>query len=601
MSNINREQLGEWLSAYLDGELNDQQTKQVEGLLLDDASARQQLERLRLASTMVSALPRRHAPDSIAEDIQHFIERDSLLDEMDTEPATSSTWRSPLTRVFSMVAMLGIIVTGAWFVTRDGTLSSSPSAERFAESTNTFSDVEADLGAGETAEKTVSTPQPVEFGYLLASASFEQKLKAGLGLEAAKDHRFENEAVRLRVVVSDKLEQSRVTAKLTSLLLAQQSVLLTEASIDHDSKIEKPGQYFFEGQLGVNYSAKNEKQLLVRATPQQIEELVDELNSIAPNFNDVVLASGPTIIRGQSQIIAALNIQPVITDDLTDDQTDHLGEWDDSFRRDERIAANEPVALGPFEGLIDLFNFNSENLNPLKSNQVMALNISREDFSEQDATPVFSRADLNVTVSNKPAKTTTDKPLVLADATTTKSTARKSSAPKSAKLRYTLKSKSFAQRSNTKDATDEIAQYNYGVELKEEGPPAPTAQPKTSPTRTPLVDRRWHLVISQQERKTSRRTGSKMDQEIRKSSIGKRVRGKIKSNSLRELESKTGTRATRPTSRRRVASDHEYITLVVQVQVKPSHKAATRKSTPIYKARKTTRTKKKEREKSPSS
>ena len=62
MSDIDREQLGEWLSAYLDGELSEEQTTVVERLLREDASARQSLDALRRASELVPSLPRHAAP-----------------------------------------------------------------------------------------------------------------------------------------------------------------------------------------------------------------------------------------------------------------------------------------------------------------------------------------------------------------------------------------------------------------------------------------------------------------------------------------------------------------------------------------------------------
>ena len=65
---MDRDQLGEWLSAYLDGELDEQDTSRVESVLEADSGAREMLEELREMSAAVGALPRQNAPDSLEDD-----------------------------------------------------------------------------------------------------------------------------------------------------------------------------------------------------------------------------------------------------------------------------------------------------------------------------------------------------------------------------------------------------------------------------------------------------------------------------------------------------------------------------------------------------
>lgn len=61
MATIDRDKLGEYLSAYLDGELSDSERAAVDRLLARDARVRAQLDELRQTVEMVRALPRRAA------------------------------------------------------------------------------------------------------------------------------------------------------------------------------------------------------------------------------------------------------------------------------------------------------------------------------------------------------------------------------------------------------------------------------------------------------------------------------------------------------------------------------------------------------------
>ncbi len=61
--------LGEQLSAYVDGELTDAERAEVERLLESDPSARAELERLREAASWVRDLPKRSAPAGLADEV----------------------------------------------------------------------------------------------------------------------------------------------------------------------------------------------------------------------------------------------------------------------------------------------------------------------------------------------------------------------------------------------------------------------------------------------------------------------------------------------------------------------------------------------------
>ena len=84
MSPLDRDNLDEQLSAYLDGELTEAQRAEVDALLEQDASVRHRLEAMRGTVELISALPRRSAPPSLMEDVMSRLERDELLEDLNT-------------------------------------------------------------------------------------------------------------------------------------------------------------------------------------------------------------------------------------------------------------------------------------------------------------------------------------------------------------------------------------------------------------------------------------------------------------------------------------------------------------------------------------
>ncbi|MCH7885381.1 MAG: hypothetical protein IIC01_09035, partial [Planctomycetes bacterium] len=119
MSNLSREQLGEWLSAYLDGELDEQQTRLVERTLREDETARRLLEELRQTVAAVSSLPRHAAPSSIHEQIQLHLERGELLGDLPSSTPRSMARGAPRLRRLSLAAMLALTIGGGVWIASD--------------------------------------------------------------------------------------------------------------------------------------------------------------------------------------------------------------------------------------------------------------------------------------------------------------------------------------------------------------------------------------------------------------------------------------------------------------------------------------------------
>ncbi|MFH0983519.1 MAG: zf-HC2 domain-containing protein, partial [Planctomycetota bacterium] len=93
----NEEQLGERLSAYLDGELGPEETAEVERILATEPQVREMLERLRRTVEAVHTLPRQSAPEGLLDELAVRIERAHQLNKF-AEPGGAvrghrrSTW-----------------------------------------------------------------------------------------------------------------------------------------------------------------------------------------------------------------------------------------------------------------------------------------------------------------------------------------------------------------------------------------------------------------------------------------------------------------------------------------------------------------------------
>lgn len=115
---VNDERLA-LLSAYLDGELAEDEKATVESWLREDPAAQRLLAELRETVGLISSLPRRSAPPSVADDLRRRLERDELLGEAPT-PAPRRGGRWSLVRsTLSMAAVLGVVVVAGLYIAND--------------------------------------------------------------------------------------------------------------------------------------------------------------------------------------------------------------------------------------------------------------------------------------------------------------------------------------------------------------------------------------------------------------------------------------------------------------------------------------------------
>lgn len=303
MSTIDRDKLGEWLSAYVDGEVSEKQKELIERTLREDEGARRLLDELRMTVDAVSSLPRHAAPDSIAEDVQLHVERSELLSEPG-RPVSGRVGRRVLVpAVVSAAAVVGLSVGGLWIMLGRDLPGSGRTLDRLALGPEAPEEVASlKRGRGGDFSAVSSEAEPAagdeEGNRLIATASFEQKLQAGMGLASVRGHAFRNETVRLQVSVRDEAERDAVAERLVAYLSERDAIDLATLPADEP---EQAGSFYYQGRPEVNFAATGEKQLLVRASRRDLEGALDMLADATSKADSIALRVGPLSIRGLEQ------------------------------------------------------------------------------------------------------------------------------------------------------------------------------------------------------------------------------------------------------------------------------------------------------------
>lgn len=317
MARIDREQLGELLSGYIDGELDPRERQIIERVLREDESARQLLADLRRTTQVVASLPRHAAPASILGDTQAILERSALLNDFPEPRAHQTRGRSSWTGRLAMAAMLGLVlVTGWWFTTEQTRRGSKGKTELVQREVReavpvsvpaTSAILEADRGAG------------------VAVATVEQQLRAGVHPTSFRSQTFAAEPVRLQVTVRGGEERETVSTRIAAALSSQRLADLASVSGPGDDTTGSVQRFYYRGQAGVNFDAANEDQILVRASPQQIDQLLTELSAPGRSDETVALVAGPIAVQGVEksrsvvQLLGARQQPSVPRSDMTRD------------------------------------------------------------------------------------------------------------------------------------------------------------------------------------------------------------------------------------------------------------------------------------------
>ncbi len=353
MSEMDREKLGELLSAFLDDELDASEARLVERVLHDNESARRLLDELRRTATLVSSLPRHDAPKSIADDVRAQVERSDLLGDLDASPTAPLGRQSRMLGLLSMAAMLALVVGGGLWITLsnrdpaaairsqvamvqpdDENAQPAPAGESGASKTGKVARRSARRSATGTGERRKDSLTQKTLGkggrrrssrrhrpeteaivaYDPAShrrgsgrmdhpdveetAGVEQKLAAGMDAGRLRDHRFANESVRLQLTMRNESEREEVTTKLVEYFKKQRLVDVARSRVDLREHRGSPGSFFYLGKPGVNFDDAQQRQILLRVPRRELDGLLAQMEDEGELTEEVALVSGPVVVDG---------------------------------------------------------------------------------------------------------------------------------------------------------------------------------------------------------------------------------------------------------------------------------------------------------------
>jgi len=368
MARIDQEQLGELLSAYIDGELEARERQVIERVLREDESARQLLADLRRTVQSVSSLPRHAAPGSVATDIQSVLERSALLDDLPEPRAHQTRGRSSWVARLAMAAMVGLVVVTGWWYTVERPQAVPLSVAHRLEPTGGERDAgsakeertgelgveKSTLARASRAKEALATRSsmpspvsvPVDAGDVVAMATVEQQLAAGVDPTALRSQAFAAEPVRLQVTVRDRSEREALAGKIAAELSKLQLADLAAAPGPRADTTASAQRFYYRGKAGINFEAVDEDQILVRASPQQIDRLLTDL--AAPG-DSVAMVAGPIAVQGVEKsrsVVQLLGEQPPVTTRTNEKKSADAFFYDKSGAAAEAAPTDKPTAPG---------------------------------------------------------------------------------------------------------------------------------------------------------------------------------------------------------------------------------------------------------------
>lgn len=335
--------LDEQLSAYLDGELRGREKAAVESLLSSHEPARRRLEELRTVVSLVAALPRHRAPESILADITAAAERSELLGDVRAPAPTPAGVRRARWGWLAAAAALALLVTsgtlwlrrpgqeGVEVATlaqrgRDGEAGSPMMAEPPPTSSPEISRVAPSRAApavesqapppAETLASASDSPALTSLGYVgdedldaaldadsapgmaihSSLATLDQKLAAGVG--DLERHAFGNETFQLSASFANARARDAALEALAAALNDNGG-----RELDRGAAVGANESVYLRGRAGVNFrAADDEKQILVRVPQGRLTAVLDQLGRAVEAPGDVVLAAGPIQAVGAERI-----------------------------------------------------------------------------------------------------------------------------------------------------------------------------------------------------------------------------------------------------------------------------------------------------------
>ena len=273
------DELGELLSAYLDGELSEQETALVEGHVLQDQAAIRLLEELRRNAELVGSLPRHKAPPGVCEDLKGHLERQELLGTDDPSLEVVDHERRSWFAWLSMAAMIALVaVSGVWMLRSISTT------------------------------KTNEPQQPSVHLAEAAGLTADDKLARGASIESLRRHSFDAEPVRIRMVLKDSDRLDALAKKLVTSFASHRAVSLQELFTGERRDRARSKGFFYEGSRGKNFAGANSRQLLVRVPISALDSLLRDLGRGKQGIESVELAAGQLVYRGVRNIRSTLRL-----------------------------------------------------------------------------------------------------------------------------------------------------------------------------------------------------------------------------------------------------------------------------------------------------
>ncbi|MGB0716339.1 MAG: anti-sigma factor family protein [Phycisphaerae bacterium] len=309
MTEFDHNELGEWLTAYLDNELEPDQRTVVEKVLAESQEARNLLEELQGVANTVATLPRHPAPDVMIDDIRLQLERQDLLGEEGVPLGTTPerTGWSAFSR-WSLAAALGFVaVGGMWAIVASMDQSSTPVVavnkpiESEADAMNL---AESRQGSAESTAATANRRWITgDDARLVSVLNFEQKLEAGLASETLQTHAFKNERMRLSLQARNATDQASFSREILSQLPQMGfAALATDEITETKGKQQAVGRVFLAGKKGRNYSEDGTQQFLVRIPAAEVPALYEKLQGLAPSEDQIAFQMESRTFSGRSRV-----------------------------------------------------------------------------------------------------------------------------------------------------------------------------------------------------------------------------------------------------------------------------------------------------------
>lgn len=417
MATVDREQLGELLSAYLDGELDEQQTQLVERALREESSARRLLDELRATADLVASLPRHAAPKSIAQEVGCQLERGELLGDYGGVSDRVGRRGSSVWSWLSMAAMLVLVVGGGlWILHYQGPDRAGPgedvvalaqadhekesidfkrrekgdadrrvvNAGRAARGRQSVPSLSNEAGRSGGPAKKAKRPTPTMIESDTAHGGtgerrFERSINEGtprapavaVGIDqrpilsadvaAIRARRFADETIRLRVTLTDEAGRAGVMSRVVAGLAKRRAVDLGGRLGSGDLTGQGIGSFYYQGGPGINFDDADSAQVLVRLPARELEQFVDEITYGVTDKDSVSLAVGPFRFRGLHETRQALwRIEGPAP--MHPGPEEHL-QIAASRPDDDAVAVGESIAEpggGAWDGLIEAMGLESE-------------------------------------------------------------------------------------------------------------------------------------------------------------------------------------------------------------------------------------------------